>query len=260
MRVDTGSAETGILSEVIWTMHPTGIAESTPVALGTTTLLAGFDDQQAAAAAAEAIATDPRLAGAVGSVTVEPVDADAWADPDRRATVTIAGGPITFGVGPAFGDGGHPTTRLALGLLARIVTSGDRVLDFGTGTGVLALAALRLGAAAVTAVENDPGSLVVARDNLASATDRGRARVVESLDEGDEPVEVAVANVLLVVHRRWGPRIARSVTAAGRVIVTGILESQRPEVEAIYEPLVAIDRAGDDDWAALTLARPGTAR
>jgi ribosomal protein L11 methyltransferase len=143
--------------------------------------------------------------------------------------------------GQGFGTGRHETTRLALLMLEEYLAPGDAVLDFGSGSGVLALAAWRLGAGRVTAVECDPDANINARDNIAINGAEGTIALVESADPADAPgpYDLIVCNIL---PQHALPRLAAlAKSLAGqnpRLIYTGFLADQIPEVEA------ALNRAG----------------
>ncbi|MFV0258528.1 MAG: 50S ribosomal protein L11 methyltransferase, partial [Acidimicrobiales bacterium] len=171
--VDPTGPGPGIAS-ALWDLGTTGVAEIEPTG-GGRELVAGFPTEQAAEAAARAITA---ILGPGAGPTVEPADS-GWADAMPEATIDLGDGRTTIiEVGPAFGHGAHPTTRLASALVAGLTRPGDRVLDVGTGTGVLALVALAAGAGEVVAVVNDPAAAAVARRNLAAHPDLGPGRSV----------------------------------------------------------------------------------
>lgn len=159
--------------------------------------------------------------------------------------------------GIAFGTGEHGTTRGALRLLERTVEPGDRVLDVGSGTGVLAVAAVRLGAERAVALENDPDAVRSAAETVArnGVADRVRLAEVEATPGlvrllAPPPFDVAAANVLARVGLPLLRPLTRAVAEDGRLILGGILEEQeeaalREARRAGWEP-IAEDR--DDGW------------
>jgi ribosomal protein L11 methyltransferase len=180
------------------------------------TLVAGFADADAVRAAHDT------LAGRWRSRVVE-LDAD-WRDVLRSParTVDVARGlTVDIDPGRAFGNGGHPTTRAALDALVPEVRPGDRVLDVGCGSGVLAVAAARLGASVVVAIDVDPEAVDVTRAN---ARRNGVDDVVDASttpvgDVPGPPFDVVVANLggRLVIDE-----LARDLAArTGRALVVG---------------------------------------
>lgn len=184
--------------------------------------------------------------------------------------------------GRAFGSGAHASTRLALGAVVDLVGGGDRVLDVGCGSGVLAVAALRLGAAGAVGVDTDPHAVAATRAN---ATRNGvdDRLVVHEVDAADltplvdpagpagappDPAgrdDLVVANMLLPELVAAVPAIARAVAPHGAVVVSGILADQVGALVAAAAPVgLAPDGAPRtvDGWAALTLrpAAPGAGR
>jgi ribosomal protein L11 methyltransferase len=155
--------------------------------------------------------------------------------------------------GLAFGSGTHPTTALCLrwldGLADDGALEGQRVLDFGCGSGILALAALKLGAAQAVGVDNDPQALLASADN--AQRNQVDARFNAYLPE-DEPVmtyPVVVANILASALDALADILAARVAPGGRIALSGILRGQEDELLARYatwfDALVATQ---DGDW------------
>ncbi|KRB03445.1 50S ribosomal protein L11 methyltransferase [Lysobacter sp. Root690] len=159
--------------------------------------------------------------------------------------------------GLAFGSGTHPTTALCLGWLDGLADEGElkgrRVLDFGCGSGILALAALKLGAAHAVGVDNDPQALLATDDN---AQRNGVAERIEVHLPQDEPLAqypVVVANILASALIALADTLAARVAPGGRIALSGILAGQEDDVLARYaadfEQLCA-DRL--EDWMRVT--------
>ncbi len=217
-----------------------------------TALVTSFPDEAGArAAAAAAVAADPGATCEVG--VAPPVDwATAWRDHARvvttgRLTIAppwLAGGldprsTVVIEPGMAFGTGDHASTRGATRLLEDAVRPGMTVADLGSGSGVLSIAAARLGAARAWAIENDPEAQGNARENIARNDVGG---VVHPL-EGDAevllplvaPVDLVVANIISSVIVPLLPVMAAALPPGGIAIVAGILDSEHPEVVAAAE-------------------------
>lgn len=268
LRVQVDTRTLDLASAVLWDAGTSGVAHladdpSGPA--GLSDVVAGFETEPEASAATERL-RDALGGDAVVVASVEPVDPGAWADPDRRVAATVAGHELMLAPGAAFGDGGHPTTRLSLGLLASLGDLGGRtVIDFGAGTGILALAALAQGADAAVAVENDPAAVEALAATLslnAEVIDGRSVDVVTELPPEPKPANVVLANVLLVVHQEWGSRLARRRAPDGVLVVSGLLVEQEEAVLACYPDLVVQDRRREGDWLGLTLGptTPSAAR
>jgi ribosomal protein L11 methyltransferase len=125
--------------------------------------------------------------------------------------------------GMAFGTGQHPTTAMCLAALEDAVSDGPSVLDLGCGSGILAIAAAKLGARSVVAVDNDPQAIKATRAN---ATDNGveiEARE-GTLESASERFDIIVANISGLTLERLAPRLAESLAPGGRLIASGFLE------------------------------------
>jgi ribosomal protein L11 methyltransferase len=141
---------------------------------------------------------------------------------------------IELDPGMAFGTGAHPTTQLCLALLEEHVAPGDRVLDLGTGSGILALAAARLGAREVRALDVDPVAVAAARENVAANDLAGVVRVEEGGVEAaaGSPYDLIVANILADVIRELAPVLACRVRSGGLLIASGIIAGRAADVTA----------------------------
>ena len=157
--------------------------------------------------------------------------------------------------GLAFGTGSHPTTRLCLRWLERMIRGGERVLDYGCGSGILAIAALRLGAREALGVDVDPLALVAARAN--AARNRVYARFINTETAPDFQADLVAANILANPLILLAPLLAGYTRKGGRIALSGILEAQAEEVMAAYASWFALRISGRDaGWALLEGLRP----
>ena len=155
--------------------------------------------------------------------------------------------------GLAFGSGTHPTTALCLRWLDALADEGAlgdaRVLDFGCGSGILALAALKLGAAAAVGVDNDPQALLASADNAQRNAVDADFSVHLPDDEPVTTYPVVVANILASALDALAERLAARVAPGGRIALSGILKGQEDELLARYAPWFdALSATGDGDW------------
>jgi ribosomal protein L11 methyltransferase len=155
--------------------------------------------------------------------------------------------------GLAFGTGTHPTTALCLEWLDAQELAGCSVLDYGCGSGVLALAALQLGAAHVTGIDNDPQALAASRDNAERNGVGARLSLLAPEDFTDTPADVLVANILAGPLAELAPRFARCTRPGAPFALSGILAGQEHELLQRYavdfEDLQVEIR---DDWARIS--------
>lgn len=174
-----------------------------------------------------------------------------------------AEGQVVIEVDPqmAFGTGEHATTRGCLRLLDGVLRPGDRVLDVGSGSAILAIAAARLGAAEVVAVEYDPDANLNARENLEQNGVAERVRIVEAMADGALLAELGgfdliLANILSGVIRPLLPAFRGALRGGGRLIVSGILQTEHEAV--LHDAAAAGFRPAGEDreeewWSALLL-------
>jgi ribosomal protein L11 methyltransferase len=154
--------------------------------------------------------------------------------------------------GLAFGTGTHPTTALCLEWLDGTELSGRRVIDYGCGSGVLAIAALKLGAAQVVGVDNDPQALEASHDNAARNDVGDRLQLCMPDAFADAPADVFVANILAGPLAELAPRFAANVRPGGLLALSGILAGQAAELVEHYgqwfDDLVVTSR---EDWVRI---------
>ncbi len=173
----------------------------------------------------------------------------SWHTPPDPAAIAISLDP-----GIAFGTGSHPTTRLCLQWLERHLRGGETVLDYGCGSGILAIAAMKLGAARAIGVDIDANAVRAAKENS------GRNCVECEFYDSHAPLTIeadaVVANILANPIRLLAPLLARCVRAGGRIALSGILEHQAQEVESSYAPWFDFEaRVRDEDWVCLSGVR-----
>jgi ribosomal protein L11 methyltransferase len=168
-----------------------------------------------------------------------------WCEPPAGADKVVRLDP-----GLAFGTGSHPSTRLALDFLEKNVTGGERVLDYGCGSGILAIAAAKLGAVRVDAVDVDTAAVEVTAANARSNAAAVRAMSAGALEQG--VYDLVVSNILLQPLIVLAPLLAGRVASGGSIALAGILESQAGELEEAYRPWFDLEIAGRrEGWALL---------
>jgi len=169
---------------------------------------------------------------------------------------------IELDPGMAFGTGLHPTTQMCLRALETHLPPGAQVLDLGAGSGILAIAAARLGAASVLALDIDPVAVEAARENV----QRNRVADIVRVETGSlnvvraesQSIDVAVVNILAkVIIQLCDEGLTETVVPGGRFIFAGLIESQESEVyEAVTRAgLTVSDRMQDKDWVGLVCQR-----
>jgi ribosomal protein L11 methyltransferase len=177
----------------------------------------------------------------------------AWSEHDRRDLP----GVVELDPGFGFGTGGHPSTRLLLDELARRLAGGERVLDVGCGSGVLALSALRLGAASALAVDVDARAIEASRANGELNGLGARLQpTVAPLGQIGGVFDVVVANIGWAAIEDLAPDLVERVSPGGWLAVSGISPAHCSRVAASLRPLEVGRQQTDGDWAALVLARP----
>lgn len=172
--------------------------------------------------------------------------------------------PLAIEAGMAFGTGHHETTALcleALSMLARRA-SPRNVLDLGTGTGLLAIGAVKLWRRPVLASDIDPVSVEIARDNARAngVAPYVRAITADGLDHpalaGRAPYDLIVANILAGPLTRLAPSICAALAPGGTVILSGLLRHQENLVASFYRPLFLKARRRMGPWSALVFEKP----
>ena len=157
--------------------------------------------------------------------------------------------------GMAFGTGSHPTTRLCLEWLERKVTGGASLLDYGCGSGILAIAAARLGAREVLGVDIDPQAVSAAQSN--AERNEVSARFADSAREIKGQFDIVVANILSNPLKALAPAICSHVRPGGQLALSGILADQAEELIAAYAPWVPLAVADTrEGWVCLAGTKP----
>lgn len=189
--------------------------------------------------------------------------------PGWRDYTPVAGDlVIEIDPGLAFGSGLHPTTRLCLEILEDMPLAGQSLFDVGTGSGILALAGLRLGARPVRAVDVDDVAVRVARENFVrngyEPSNEGLPAIVEAAvgsasAAGGRQWDVVVANILAHVLVELMPALAAALAPEGQLVLSGIIAGQEAAVLAEAEAcrLRLVERRQDEDWVALVVGQAG---
>ena len=178
--------------------------------------------------------------------------------PDPEAIV------VDLDPGLAFGTGHHPTTALCLEWLDGAELAGQNVLDYGCGSGILAIAALKLGAAWAIAVDHDPQAHQATGDNAAANGVADRLSVCLPAElpalASRLPVDLVVANILAGPLVELAPVLLGSLRPGGRLALSGVLTEQVPGVSAAYGGAVALDPVRvREDWALIAGIKSGAA-
>jgi ribosomal protein L11 methylase PrmA len=193
-----------------------------------------------------------------GSRIPDPVSDRGSPDPGSRIPDPVSD-QILIVIDPSmgFGTGHHQTTRLCLALLQSIDLTGRRVIDVGTGSGVLAIAAAKLGARSVVAMDNDPDAVQNARENV----ERNRARVeivcTDLATFAASPADIVTANLTAAVLVNHAAAVRRLVVPEGSLIVSGLSPEELPDVAAALGGALA-DRLVDGEWCAALVAFGGS--
>jgi ribosomal protein L11 methyltransferase len=176
----------------------------------------------------------------------------SWHEPPDPAAVNLMLDP-----GLAFGTGSHPTTRLCLRWLEGEVRGGDSMIDYGCGSGILAIAAMKLGAARAAGVDIDERALLAARDN--AMHNRVDVSFHSAAGAIRQPARIVVANILAHPLIVLAPLLAGLTAGGGRIALGGLLEEQAGDVQAAYQPWFDFDTAEqEEEWMLLSAIRRRT--
>ncbi|WP_439520295.1 50S ribosomal protein L11 methyltransferase [Hydrogenophaga sp.] len=170
-----------------------------------------------------------------------------WHEPPAEAKQVIRLDP-----GLAFGTGTHPTTRMCLRWIAEHPPTDQRVLDYGCGSGILAIGAAKFGAREIVAVDIDPSAVESTRLN-AEANQAALEAGLPTVASGE--YDLVLANILATPLRVLAPLLCAHVRAGGQLVLAGILSRQLDELRQAYAPWVALDVSDEEDGWILMTAR-----
>jgi len=176
-----------------------------------------------------------------------------WNQPLPDDATAAGAAVVRLDPGLAFGSGTHPTTSLCLQWLDTLATDGvlqgADVLDYGCGSGILALAALKLGAARAVGIDNDPQALLASHDNAERNGVGAQLAVHRPDDAPHAQYPIAVANILATALDALAEQLAARVASGGRLALSGILAGQEPALLERYAPWFAsLQVAREGDW------------
>ena len=190
----------------------------------------------------------------LGKLTIVP----AWEDYEASEGEVV----IKIDPGMAFGTGTHETTRLVMRLMQNIVTEGETVLDVGCGSGILSIAAARLGAAKCCAYDIDPVAVKVARENVAAdglsdIIEVGTSDLLAGVRLIPGGYDLCVANIVADIIIRMLPDVGAYLKPHAPIILSGIVAEREAEVRDFAESLgyKVLDSAHENDWAALMISK-----
>jgi ribosomal protein L11 methyltransferase len=273
VHVDVQPDEVEEVSYLLWEAGAQGVEERDATTLNRSqagvTLVASFEDDAAAERAIAELAPRPaRLTHVVGDDWRDAYKAyfkvtrlgerlvirPSWEPYDPQPADVV----VTVDPGRAFGTGTHESTRLIMKELDRHVRGGERVLDVGCGTGILAICAIKLGAEAALCIDVDPDAVEVTRENAA------HNEVASRVEASTEPVEnlsgsypLVLANIQASVLIPLAQAISARVAPGGLLMLSGILVGQEDEVRAAYPGFVEVAAPVEGEWIALVLKKAG---
>ncbi len=229
-----------------------------------------FDSDAARARVADAL---PIVMPGTFDVTPADVEDEGWALKVQQALGAVTAGDIVVAppwdvpetdgqviiIEPSmgFGTGHHQSTRLCLRALQEIDVHGLDVIDAGTGSGVLAIAACLRGARGARALDCDPDAIEAAADNAArnGVADRVHASVADLGTWHGEPAPLVFANLTAFLLRRFTPAVHTMVAPGGRLILSGFTGEQVALVLDVFPGWTLVSRYDEDDWVGLLLQR-----
>jgi len=181
-----------------------------------------------------------------------PISDRLWIVPTWHTPADPDAINIVLDPGLAFGTGSHPTTRLCLRWLDNHLQGNERVLDYGCGSGILAIAAIKLGAASAVGVDVDAQAVTASRDN-AIANQVGNVAFFLPNDAPKGEYDLVVANILTNPLRLLAPLLAGSAKQGGQIVLSGILEAQAQDVMNIYQQWFDLNAPiFEDGWTCLS--------
>lgn len=188
----------------------------------------------------------------LGKVTIVP----AWEEYEAKEGEII----IKMDPGMAFGTGTHETTRLVMRIMQDVITGGERVLDVGTGSGILSVCASKLGAKEICAYDIDPVAVKVARENaIAGGCDNITVGVSDLLRDVDrsEKYDVCLANIVADIIIRMMPDIGELLAEGAPLILSGIISERADEVKESVKKngFFVVREEKENDWVALMVKR-----
>ena len=182
-----------------------------------------------------------------------------WVCPSWESQAEIPSDAIIINMDPglAFGTGSHQTTSLCLEYLDNNPPKNIDVIDFGCGTGILAIAAAKLGASRVLAIDNDPQAIISSKDNVINNQCESIIKTIHSEDEIDfEGCDLLIANILINPLIELAPRFAALVNPDGELLLSGILKKQVDRVVGCYsEYFTNLEVSNIDEWYRVTGTR-----
>lgn len=174
-----------------------------------------------------------------------------WITPSWHEAPNSQAVNLQLDPGLAFGTGSHPTTRLCLQWLDRELKGGESVLDYGCGSGILAIAAMKLGAGSAAGVDIDEQAIRASRDNAAQNQVEAQFYLPDQFPAGQ--YDVVVANILANPLRMLGEMLAGRTKQGGRIVLSGLLDEQVDELSEIYGQWFDLVPAQiDEGWACLS--------
>ncbi len=183
-----------------------------------------------------------------------------WISPGHGTVEQDGAVVIQLDPGLAFGTGTHATTALCLDWLDGLSLQGKTMLDYGCGSGVLAIAALKLGCRSATAMDIDPQAVIATGQNAGANDVLERLRVLDGADEISGSFDVVVANILAGPLVQFAESITSTIAGRGMLALSGVLCEQAASVMAAYEPWIAFDEPAfreqdGQTWSRLTGSR-----
>lgn len=182
------------------------------------------------------------------------ITSDFWIVPTWHEPPAQAKQIIRLDPGLAFGTGTHPTTRMCLRWIARHGVQEQRVLDYGCGSGILAIGAAKYGASSIDAVDIDEAAVTSTELNA----EANHVQLLAGLpDKARGQYQTVLANILATPLKVLAPLLCSHVAAGGSLVLAGILERQADELKAAYAPWIQLEVADSEDgWILMTATAP----